>query len=214
MAGKARSEPDLGTRERIKAVAAELYVLRGHDGFSFGDVAEAIGTTRANIHHHFGNKRRLMAELIEEFVAGAEARIARHWAEGEVPLPDRFRRQLDDLRGYYERFNPEPGSRNVWSPVARLRLDLAILGDLSVGALERVDRAYDRTLRSAIARAVASGELGKAAPVDDIARLLRVVLLSCAPITQDTGSFAEVERLFASLERTIIAAWSPPPEAR
>jgi AcrR family transcriptional regulator len=47
------------TRERIKAIAEDLYVLRGHDGFSFGDIAEAVGTTRANIHHHFGNKRRL-----------------------------------------------------------------------------------------------------------------------------------------------------------
>src|SRR5690606_34650428 len=54
------------TREKIKAVAAELYVLRGHDGFSFGDIAGAIGTTRANIHHHFGSKRQLMEELIED----------------------------------------------------------------------------------------------------------------------------------------------------
>ena len=49
------------TRERIRHVAEELYVLNGHDGFSFGDVAAAVGTTRANIHHHFGNKQRLMA---------------------------------------------------------------------------------------------------------------------------------------------------------
>ncbi len=35
-----------GTRDRIKAVAAELYVLRGQEGFSFGDIAAAIGTTR------------------------------------------------------------------------------------------------------------------------------------------------------------------------
>jgi len=55
------------TRERIRAVAEDFYVLRGYEGFSFGDIAQAVGTTRANIHHHFGNKQRLMAELIERF---------------------------------------------------------------------------------------------------------------------------------------------------
>src|SRR5438876_9880325 len=35
------------TRERIRAIAEDLYVLRGHDGFSFGDIAAEIGTTRA-----------------------------------------------------------------------------------------------------------------------------------------------------------------------
>ncbi|WP_352696356.1 TetR family transcriptional regulator [Mesorhizobium sp. M0152] len=38
----------------MKEIAAEFHVLRGHDRFSFGDIATAIGTTRANIHHHFG----------------------------------------------------------------------------------------------------------------------------------------------------------------
>ena len=57
------------TRERIRQVAEELYVLRGHDGFSFGDIAAAVGTTRANIHHHFGQKHELMRELVQGFAA-------------------------------------------------------------------------------------------------------------------------------------------------
>jgi hypothetical protein len=36
-----------------------------------------------------------------------------------------------------------------------------------------------------------------------------MMLLSCAPMTQDSGDFAEVERLFASMRRMIFAAWSP-----
>ena len=63
------------TRDRIKSVAAELYVLRGYDGFSFGDIAAVIGTTRANIHHHFGSKRLLMDELVQDISANAQARI-------------------------------------------------------------------------------------------------------------------------------------------
>jgi AcrR family transcriptional regulator len=207
----APSDPAAGapplTRARIRAIAEDLYVLRGYEGFSFGDVAQEVGTTRANIHHHFGNKQRLMAELIERFAADAEARIAHHWTSGDASFAARLEAQLADLRRFYDRFNPTPGARNIWSPVSRLRLDLPVLGEQASRALERVDRAYDVSLRAALARAVAAGEFAPELPVDDVARMLRVTLLSCAPMTQDSGSFAEIEQLFAAIGRTIAAAW-------
>lgn len=195
------------TRARIRALAEDLYVLRGYEGFSFGDIAQAVGTTRANIHHHFGNKQRLMAELIERFAADAETRIAQVWTGGTDSFAARLAAQLADLRRFYDRFNTRPGDRNIWSPVSRLRLDLPVLGEQASSALERVDRVYDVSLRAALARAVAVGELAADMPVDDIARMLRVILLSCAPMTQDSGSFREIEHLFAAMGRTIAAAW-------
>jgi len=202
------------TRERIRAVAADLYVLRGHDGFSFGDIAEAVGTTRANIHHHFGNKRRLMAELAEGFAADAEARIAQHWTAGERSFAQRLEVQLGDLRTFYRRFNAQPGDRNVWSPVSRLRLDMAGLGEHATAALDRVNRAYDRGLGHALADAIAKGEFVRETPVPDVVRLLRLVILSSGPTTQDIGSFAEVEALFAATARTLAAAWGRKPPRR
>src|SRR5579884_3699360 len=89
------------TRERIRAVAEDLYVSRGYNGFSFGDMAEAIGTTRANIHHHFGNKQRLMEELAEGFAADAEARIAEHWTRPGLSFEARIAAQREDLRRFY-----------------------------------------------------------------------------------------------------------------
>src|SRR5262245_30110938 len=82
------------TRERIRAIAEELYVLRGHDGFSFGDIAAVIGTTRANIHHHFGSKRQLMAELIEKFATDAEERIAFNWGQAGANFEARLEAQI------------------------------------------------------------------------------------------------------------------------
>ena len=49
------------------------------------------------------------------------------------------------------------------------------------------------------AQAVRNGELRPQTPVEDVVRILRVTFMSCAPITQDSGSFDEVERLFAAL---------------
>ena len=115
--------------------------------------------------------------------------------------------QLEDLRAYYQRFNQVPGARHVWSPLSRLRLDLVVLGDLASEALHRVDLTYDRCLRKAVLDAMADGELVSTTPVDDVARMLRVMLLSCAPMTQDSGDFGEIEKLFSTMERMILAAW-------
>ncbi len=196
------------TRERIRALAAELYVTRGYEGFSFADIAQAVGVTRANIHHHFGSKARLMAELIGGFADDATRRVGGHWAEGDVAFFDRFTLQLDDLRRFYARFNPNDGDRNVWSPVSRLRLDLQVLGEEAAQALLRVSRAYDASLREAVCRGIARGELRTETPVAEVALVLRVTLMSCGPVTQDSGSFAEVERLIAALQRTVAAAWA------
>ena len=194
-------------RRQILRVAEDFYVLRGYEGFSFAHIAEAVQTTRANIHHHFGDKLQLMAELIEKFASNAEQRIAHHWSGAGGSFVKRLDAQLDDLRVFYNRFNHTPGARNSWSPLSRLRLDLAVLGPLAGDALHRVDLAYDACLRQAVNDAISGGELVLLTPVDDVSRLVRVMLLSCAPMTQDSGDFHEIEKLFATMQRLIFAAW-------
>ncbi|MFT8246146.1 TetR/AcrR family transcriptional regulator [Roseomonas sp. BN140053] len=206
-----REAPPAPTRERIRQVAADLYVLRGHDGFSFGDVAAAIGTTRANIHHHYGNKHRLMAELLDGFAGDAEARIMQHWARPGVPFAQRFHLQREDLRRFYHHFNRQPGDRNVWSPLSRLRLDMPVLGEAAMVALERVNRSYETCLKQALAEAVAVGSFSPEIAAEDVVGLLRGTFLSCGPMTQDSGSFAEVERVLGALERMLNAAWGRGP---
>jgi AcrR family transcriptional regulator len=208
--GKASRLPEhdaQSTRDRIKGVAAEFYVLRGHEGFSFGDIAKVIGTTRANIHHHFGNKRQLMEELIADFAANAEARIKGFWTKPGIPFFDRLQMQLEDLRRFYKHFNPKKGDRNMWSPLSRLRHDLPVLGAAAEQALERVGKVYDRSLRQAVDQAIENGELAPDTRRAELVHLLRMTLLSCPPMTQDTGGFDAVARTFGALEATIRAAW-------
>jgi len=42
IAGSMDNAAGAPTRDRIKAVAADLYVVRGYEGFSFGDIAQAV----------------------------------------------------------------------------------------------------------------------------------------------------------------------------
>jgi AcrR family transcriptional regulator len=54
-------------REQIVTAAAALFADRPYDSVSTGDIAIAAGTTRTNIHHHFGTKRDLFLEIIDRF---------------------------------------------------------------------------------------------------------------------------------------------------
>jgi AcrR family transcriptional regulator len=206
----ARTPSEPATRERIKQVASQHYVLVGNDAFNFAEIADAIGITRANIHHHFGSKRNLVAELVRDLTADAETRIRHHWARPGLTLAQRLADQLEDLRRFYQRFHGKHGERNVWSPLARIRLDLTMLDKTAADALERINRVYDESLRVALTEAIASGELLPDAPVDDLARLLRMTILACPPMTQDSGSFDEIEQLFAAIGRTVLGAWIAP----
>ena len=41
------------TAERIVHEARNLIMTRGYNGFSYADIAEAVGIRKASIHHHF-----------------------------------------------------------------------------------------------------------------------------------------------------------------
>jgi AcrR family transcriptional regulator len=202
-----RVEQTVPMRDRIRRRAQELYMRGGYEGFSFGDIAAALDITRANIHYHFGSKRQLMAAMIDGFVDDALSRIVQHWTSPGQSFAERLQAQCSDLKAFHHHYNPEPGQRHVWSPVSRLRLDLPVLGDLAIAALDRVNHGYNRCLLQAVTEAIAAGELRADAPVDDIVPLLRTTIMSCGPMTQDHGSFAEVEALFATIGRTIASAW-------
>ena len=49
-----------------------------------------MGTPQSQINgrHHFGNKQRLMEELMAGFVADAQARIAHHWTRSGDQVTD------------------------------------------------------------------------------------------------------------------------------
>ncbi len=64
-------------RERILDAAERLARRGGYHGFSFRDVAAAVGVKSASIHHHFPTKEDMAAELASRyrarFIAGLGA---------------------------------------------------------------------------------------------------------------------------------------------
>ena len=66
-----------GTAQRILDIAERLMQVRGYNGFSYADIAEAIGLTKASLHYHFPSKaelgRRLMERYAENFLIALAA---------------------------------------------------------------------------------------------------------------------------------------------
>lgn len=55
------------TRTLILEEAERLAQTRGFNGFSYADIAEVLGTTKAALHYHFASKAELGRALVERY---------------------------------------------------------------------------------------------------------------------------------------------------
>ena len=55
------------TPQRVLDVAERLVQTRGFNGFSYADIAEVLGITKASLHYHFPTKAELGRRLIERY---------------------------------------------------------------------------------------------------------------------------------------------------
>ena len=89
---------DNNTAFRIRETAHDLIAARGYFGFSYADIADAVGIRKASIHHHFPSKVDLVVATLREYRAklveaagGLDQNVAdpmqriemyvQHWAE-------------------------------------------------------------------------------------------------------------------------------------
>lgn len=60
----------------IAACARSLIALRGYNGFSYADIAEAVRISKASVHHHFPTKAALACRVVADYRAEASAGLA------------------------------------------------------------------------------------------------------------------------------------------
>ena len=63
-------------RDRIYRVAARLYALRGYEGTSIREIAEAAGVTKPLVHYHFESKERLFSDLLDHAIGRCACQAA------------------------------------------------------------------------------------------------------------------------------------------
>jgi len=78
------------TAGRIIAEGHRLIMSRGYNGFSYADVAEAVGIRKASIHHHFAAKGDLAVAVVETSRATINAQVEQ-MAASEADAADQLR---------------------------------------------------------------------------------------------------------------------------
>lgn len=81
------------TREQILAVARSLIETRSYLGFSFQDVADAVGIRKASLYHHFSTKEALGIAVIRE-----ATQLFKNWEAARVRAPK------DALESYFRMY--------------------------------------------------------------------------------------------------------------
>ncbi|MGH2609320.1 MAG: TetR/AcrR family transcriptional regulator [Tepidiformaceae bacterium] len=78
-----------GTADRILDLAEQLAQTRGFNGFSYADISEALGITKASLHYHFRTKAELGRSLMERYRTNFTAALEAIDATG-VPAADKL----------------------------------------------------------------------------------------------------------------------------
>ena len=61
--------------EEIFRTAAELMVQRGYAGTSMGDLAKAVGMTKAGLYHHISSKQDMLFQILLHAMEGLERAV-------------------------------------------------------------------------------------------------------------------------------------------
>ncbi len=84
----------MNRKDEILEIATELVQTRGYSAFSYQDLSNRLGITKASIHHHFPSKEDLGKAVAEKYNADVRATLAE------------IRRKSDDpwvqLEGYVQ----------------------------------------------------------------------------------------------------------------
>lgn len=195
-------------RDKIRSIATELLIRNGFQGLRFRDIADRLGTTRANIHYYYGNKLNLADEVIVDYVQQTLTNWEGIWRSDRL-FQEKILGMMESNRQRYLRYNPSSKTGNPWSLIGRMRLERDMIGENAREALCDFGARLENLVIGGIDAAVAKGELSDDIPRSDIALQLVAIANSAGPITQDGGNFDRLEQLYRSFGRVIQHAYSP-----
>lgn len=194
------------TKDDIKRVATELLIKDGYQGFRFRDVADALGVTRANVHHHFGTKLNLTEDVVTDYIAETLSMWQDNW-RSDKSFADKIAGMMESNRRRYLARNPTATTAHPWSLIGRMRLERDIIGPRAQAALHAFAVELDAMVTAGIEQAVRRGELSPDIPCADVALQLVAIADSAGPIVQDGGNFSKLEQLYSSFSRIVHHAY-------
>ncbi|WEK02018.1 MAG: TetR/AcrR family transcriptional regulator [Candidatus Sphingomonas phytovorans] len=121
MAHRPRKEMIAETRAKLIAAGREAFGTIGYTDSSMDDFTAACGLTRGALYHHFGDKKGLMAAVVEQI----DAEMTQRLDQVAARAPSRWQGFVDENLGYLK-MALEPEIQRIV-----LRDGPAVLGDPS-----------------------------------------------------------------------------------
>jgi AcrR family transcriptional regulator len=182
-------------RQRVLAVAGDLFADRGFDDVTMADIAAGAKVARATVFNYFGSKYALVETLTETVLDLFRAMLDLALADETTPTPDLLRRLFEEMGIGIE--SQRAFFRGVFREIARIQLGL----DESAVAKRANDEAHARLLQL-VARGQARGDLNAELDTAAVARAFRS--LANGTITgwlyeDDTGSLVDRMRVAADV---------------
>lgn len=194
-------------RDHIKRLATRLFTLRGYRGVSFGDLTEELGTTRANIHYHFGSKTGLAEEVLADAAEAVLLRYRSIWIDPGTTLKTKLEQSFDFNQETYRQYNTANEGR-IWSLITRFRLDMDVITPKMVAELNEVTRVNEESIEQGVRLAMQNGELIPDAPIAAIESLISGVVHFASLISQAPHDIGRLEQTYEALSILIHRAYA------
>lgn len=194
------------TRSRVLEVARRLFITRGVDAVSYGDIAKEVGSTRANLHYHFGNKSGLVKEVFAETFEEVRQTLEDIWLKPGLSLEERIDLLFEDAQERFYEFNQPGDERTPWSLSSRARFDFSSVDTEVVEGIGEMSRFFEECVTHGVRLAIGAGEFRVDTPVKDLVLMITPLWYFGSPITQFSG-IKRLKNHYAATKRTIKAAY-------
>ena len=186
------------TAEQILDLAEMLIQTRGYSAFSYQDISDALGITKASIHYHFASKTELGMAVVDRYVdrfGDALTAIAQDQSQPAMAMLDFY---IEPYLGYAN--TPDQvclcgalaGEILALPPELRSRVD-------------RFFRAHQTWLTGILKRGVARGEFRIPAPASKVARLVFGALQGALLVTRTTGDPSQLRDVVTVMKLQLAA---------
>ncbi|MGH3377486.1 MAG: TetR/AcrR family transcriptional regulator [Actinoallomurus sp.] len=178
-----------GTREKIQAVAVELFAEHGYEKTSLREIAERLEVTKAALYYHFNTKEDIVVSLFDDLIAKLDEIIA--WAMDQ-PRTLETRQEVIRRYGVVARNRPKSMMRFVQESKATLR-------ELAVG----------ECLQSRFQTLAGVLHLPDASPAEQLRCSIALLSVSAAPFMLKELDATDDEKYAAGLELALELVSSP-----
>ncbi len=173
------------TAEQILDLAEMLIQTRGYNAFSYQDISDALGVTKASIHYHFASKTRLGMAVVDRYVDRFGAALV-------AIAEDQARPAMAMLDFYVEPYLGYASTPDQVCLCGALAGEILALPPELRARVDRFFRAHQSWLTGILKRGVARGEFKLAAPAGKVARLIFGALQGALLVKRTTGDPAQL----------------------